>query len=75
MTQVQAWDVARLRAVAMAIGEDVDDMRATQCRIGETCGWDDPRIAEIDLDIEKVRAERRRILDKVALLTVPTAAA
>lgn len=68
--------VAQLRATARQIGLNIDSMQGTQVRIGETCSWEDPRIEQIERDIEAARADRARVLDKVAsLLTLPHKAA
>lgn len=60
--------VAQLRATAREIGLNIDSMQGTQVRIGETCSWEDPRIEQIEQDIEAARADRARVLDKVAAL-------
>jgi hypothetical protein len=65
MDTFAAVDWTRVRALrdeAAVIGENVADMVSTQLRIADRDGWDDPRIAAIERDIEAATETRLRLL-------------
>lgn len=66
--------VCWLRGEAALIGENIADMIATQVRIGERDGWDDPRIDAIERDIAAAQATRERLIARAnALLALRVA--
>jgi hypothetical protein len=45
--------------------QDRDTLVSVECEIGERCGWDDPRIAQIDRDIHLAEQARANALGLV----------
>lgn len=60
-TTTSSPDPRALRRAAAEIGENIADMMATQNRMAERSGWDDPRIAQIEADID-LWSEKRTVL-------------
>ena len=51
-------EAKRLRQEAAIISDNIATMTGTQCHIGETRGWDDPVIEQIEADIQSARSTR-----------------